>query len=129
MYFNIIDNVLYFIDPRRKDHQRVVVPDHLQKKILHKNHGGVMAGHFSGSQLYELLSRRWWWENPYKDAINFCKNCPDCVVVSGTGKHARPLLKPIQISRPFQIMGVDIMELPVSRRGNQYVIVFQNFLS
>ena len=58
MYLKIIDNVLYFIDPRRKDHHRVAVPGHLQKQILHKNHGGVMAGHFSGSRPYELLSRR-----------------------------------------------------------------------
>ena len=44
MYFQIIDHVLYFIDPRRKDCRRVAVPRHLQEKILHENHGGVMAG-------------------------------------------------------------------------------------
>ena len=29
----------------------------------------------------------------------------------------------------FQIMGVDIMKLPVMERGNKYVIVFQGFLT
>uniref|UniRef100_A0A1X7T4R5 Integrase catalytic domain-containing protein n=1 Tax=Amphimedon queenslandica TaxID=400682 RepID=A0A1X7T4R5_AMPQE len=32
-------------------------------------------------------------------------------------------------SRPFQIFGVDILELPVTQRGNRYVIVFQDFLT
>lgn len=50
-------------------------------------------------------------------------------MVSGTGKRQRPPLQPIQVGRPFQIMGVDIMELPVSRKGNRYIIVFQDFLT
>ena len=29
----------------------------------------------------------------------------------------------------FQIVGVDIMELPKTSKGNQYVVVFQDFLS
>lgn len=86
-------------------------------------------GHFSENWLYELINRRWWWENLYKDAINFCRNCPECAVVSGTGKLQKPLLHPISISRPSQIMRVDIMEFPVTEKGNRYETVFQDFLS
>eukprot|EP00731_Ephydatia_muelleri_P011030 Em0005g1616a len=38
-------------------------------------------------------------------------------------------LHPIPVQRPFQILGVDIMELPVTEKGNHYVIVFQDFLT
>jgi len=31
--------------------------------------------------------------------------------VSGSGKHTRPPLHPIPVSRPFQVLGVDIMYL------------------
>jgi len=41
-----------------------------------------------------------------------------------TGRKQKPLLQPIQMERPFQILGVDIVELPITSRGNQYVIVF-----
>ena len=38
-------------------------------------------------------------------------------------------LQPIPVSRLFQIVGVDVMELPCTEQGNRYVLVFQDFLS
>ena len=40
-----------------------------------------------------------------------------------------PPTTPIPVSRPFQIVGVDIMELPRTDSGNRYVLVFQDFLT
>jgi len=40
-----------------------------------------------------------------------------------------PSLKPLPVSQVFQIVGVDIMELPKTQRGNRYVEIFQDFLS
>ena len=88
-----------------------------------------MAGHFSGNRLFATLSRHWWWETLYRDCIAFCKNCAKCVMVSGSGRIQRPLLHPIPVQKSFQIMAVDIMEFPVTERGNRYVIVFQDFLT
>ena len=120
---------VYIFRLLKRNCRRVAVSKHLRQQILYENHGRVMAGHFSGARLYEIVSRKWWWEDLYKDAISFCKNCPECAVVSGTGKRQKPPLHPIQVGRPFQILGVDIMELPVSRKGNRYVVVFQDFLT
>ena len=60
----------------------------------------------------------------YKDGVDYCKSCVECAVVNGTGKVQRLPLHPILVQRPFQILGVDIMELPVTQQGNQYVIDF-----
>jgi len=65
----------------------------------------------------------------YHDATEYCRNCPECAVVSGVGRVNRPPLHPIPVSRPFQIWGVDIMELPTTARHNRYVIVFQDMFS
>ena len=46
--------------------------------------------------------------------------------MSGTGRVQRP---PLHLQRAFQILGVDIMELPKTKQGNQYVVVFQDFLT
>ena len=46
--------------------------------------------------------------------------------MQGTGKKDFvPPLNPIPIERAFQIVGVDIMELPKTNSGNKYV--FQDF--
>ena len=65
----------------------------------------------------------------YSDVVKFVTNCPECAIVTGGGRHHRAPLHPIPVSRPFQIVGVDIMELPQTNRGNKYVLVFQDFLT
>ena len=55
--------------------------------------------------------------------MNYANNYPQCAIVEGTGRRQKPLLQPIVTERPFQIIGVDIMELPVTTQGNRYVVV------
>ena len=46
-------------------------------------------------------------------------------------EYSAPLYTPlyIPVQKPFQIIEVDIMELPITESGNKYVIVFQDFLT
>lgn len=50
-------------------------------------------------------------------------------MVTGAGRQHRPPLRPIPIQRPFQKIGVDIMDLPCTERGNKHVVVFQDMLT
>ena len=127
--FTVIDDVLHYLDSRGGGRKRAAVPGQLQKVILEDYHGGRMAGHFSGPRLYAALSRKWWWRTMYKDAIEHCHNCGECATVTGVGRRHRPPLHPIPVQRPFQIIGVDVMKLPVTDQGNRYVIVLQDFLT
>ena len=129
--FVIVDNVLYFVENRRggSSWRRAAVPSHLQRQIMEESHGGRNAGHFSGPRLYATLRRKWWWQNMYRHAVEFCKSCGECATVAGVGRRNKPLLHPIPVQHPFQIVGLDIMELPKTEQGNRYVIVFQDFMT
>ena len=129
LHFTVVDNVLYYVDGRKGGHRRAAVPRHLQQSLLEDSHAGKMAGHFSGARLYSTLCRSWWWRTMYKDVMEFCSSCGECATVTGVGRRCPPPLHPIPVQRPFQIIGVDIMELPVTEQGNRYVIVFQDFLT
>lgn len=59
----------------------------------------------------------------YVDTMKYVESCPECTITAGTGKHHKPPLHPIPVSRPFQIVDADLMELPRTRRGNKYVIL------
>ena len=124
-----MNNILYFIDAKQSNLRRVVVPHQLRQQIMTEYHSGVMSGHFSGVRLYNTLCKRWYWEGMYTDCLSHGKSCPHCAVSTGTGRKIIPSLKPIPVSRIFQIVGVDIMELPKTHSGNRYVVVFQDFLS
>ena len=105
---------------------RAVVPSVLHQQVTANYHSGSFAGHFSGHHLYKTLSQKWWWKNITQ---KYAQNCPQCAIVVGTGRKLKPLLHPIPTECPFQIVGVDIMELPITTNGNHYVVVFQDLLS
>ena len=65
----------------------------------------------------------------YSDAVEFGKSCPECAFATGVGRRHNPPLHPIPVQRPFQILGVDIMDLPRTEQGNKHVIVFQDFFT
>ena len=127
--FSFINNVLHFIDHRQDSKARVAVPSHLRERILREAHGGTHGGHFSSRKLYNTLLKHWWWKGMYSDVLSFCKKCPDCAVVTGGGRQHKPPLRPIPVERPFQKIGVDIMDLPCTERGNKHVVVFQDMLT
>ena len=127
--YTVIDGALYYIDPKSEGERKIVVPNHLRKTVMEQYHSGVLAGHFSGPRLFKTLSKKWWWSGIFKHACEFVKNCPQCVIVSGGGRISRPPLHPIPESRPFQIVGVDIMDLPKTAEGNKHVVVFQDYLT
>ena len=101
------------------------MPQHLRQRLLSEHHSSLMGGHFA-AKTYGALIRHWWWDRMYKDTQKLTGNCPQC---TGGGHHHRPPLHPIPVSQPFQIVGVDMMELPRIDKGNRYVLVFQDFLT
>ena len=127
--FTIIDNILYYVDSKNGNRKRAVVPKQLQKHILEENHSGLMAGHFGVSRMYGALCHSWWWEGMYTDVYQYCHNCQQCAISGGGSRRLKPPLHTIPVQRAFQIMGVDVLELPKTKRGNQYAIVFQDFLT
>ena len=57
----VIDSdVLYFIDSKRGNRRRVVLPCSLKEQVLRETHEGLYAGHFSGQRTYNALSCYCW---------------------------------------------------------------------
>ena len=119
----------YSLLPGFKEGKRCVVPFHMRETIMEENHGGQMAKHFSGEKLYKLLRRHWWWPRMYTDVVEHCRSCPECAIVNSSGQVNVPPLHPIPVQRVFQIVGVNVMDLPITEAGNKHVVVFQDFLS
>ena len=126
--FALVNGVLYYVEPKTS-RKRAVVPSHLQSRILQEVHSGNYSGHFSGRCLYNSLLPIWWWEGMFTDAEKFSKVCPECAVATGTGQRKKPPLHPIPVQRPFQILGIDVMDLPVTERGNRHVVVIQDLFT
>ena len=125
--FAVHNGILYLVEGKRN--KRAVLPEKMRVKVLEETHQGLYGGHFSGQRTYNTLSQTWWWENMYRDTIAFVRGCPHCAIVTGTERRNRPSLCPIPVERPFQILGMDIMELPKTDAGNRYAIVMQDLFT
>ena len=113
--FDIVDGVLCFFGPKSNGCGRQVVPRSLRKTLIEGYHGSSMSGHFSAPKLIKAISRHWWWQGMHKDITEHCNSCLQCTVVNASGRVHQPLLKPIPVQRAFQIIGVDVMELPLDQ--------------
>ena len=91
--------------------------------------GGSLSGHFAARSMYNILARQYWWEGMYGDVHRYCHACLTCASHNGTGHWHRVPLQPIPLSGPFERVGVDIMKMPLTETGNQYVIVFMDYLT
>ena len=120
---NTLDNTLYMT--HRDGGVRAVVPTHLRRQLMDDYHRGPSGSHYSADKLFRTISRHWWWQGMRRDIVQFTRNCPECTIVSGGGKTVYPLHS-IEVQRPFKIIGVDIMDLPVTKQGNRHVLVFQD---
>ena len=65
----------------------------------------------------------------YSDAERYVRSCPECIIATGTGRKCRPPLHPIPVQRPFQILGIDVMDIPVTKLGNRHVVVIQDIFT
>ena len=129
MFTTTDDGILHFVDSKHKNNTRVVVPRHLQQHILRDTHSSAYGGHFSGQRLYTALMAHWWWKGMFNDARRFARACPECVIVTGGGRACRPPLHPIPVSKPFQILEIDVMDLPLTDQGNRHVVVIQDLFT
>ena len=77
-----------------------VVPQHLRWFIMEEHH----VRSFFQETDYKTLTKHWWWQGMYTDAIAHRKSYPQCAIVnSSAGKVNCPPLHPIPVERMFQI--------------------------
>ena len=111
----LLDNLMY-ID--RKGGQRLLaVPWGLVERILSMYHNEASAVHMSRDRLYKHLEDRFYWRGMFTDAARWTNACRVCRATKPTRPSNHGLLQPIEVQRPLEALGVDIMGPCRSRRG------------
>ena len=104
----------------------IVVPKKLRSQLLTEAHSGCFGGHFSERKVYD--SRSYWWYGLRRVVRKFCRSCLNCVTRRGPDHSYRPPLMPIPLRGPFHRIAVDVLQLPLTSSGNEY-IVFIDYLT
>ena len=124
--YSILEGVLYHIEP---DKTLRIIPAECQRRGLFEEvHAGKFGGHLRDAKISGELSRHYWWAGMRGDVLHWCRACLTCAS-RRVGRAAKPPLTPIPVAGPFDRVGVDVVQLPLSYDGNRYAVVFVDYLT
>ena len=76
----------------------------------------------------EQLRREAYWENMAQDEEQHCRECQKCQSSKSSIPSRAPLAN-LPIGRPWQMVAIDILEVPVSTNNNKYLLVIQDYFT
>ena len=120
------DDVLYRLE--QDSTLRIIPPTDQREKLFQEAHSGVFGAHLSDVKVHSELRCHYWWSGMRRDITGWTRGCITCNSHS-TGRAMRPPLTPIPVGGPFDRIGVDVIQFPRSRLGNQYAVVFVDYLT
>ena len=101
-------------------------PNTLHKVFLHMAHSA--AGHQGTDKTIARLSDFTYWVGMAKDAGHYCTHCVTCQMAKAPTRPPASL-QPMVTSKPWEMVGIDILKVCMSSKGNQYLLVAQDHLS
>ena len=124
--YEIVDSILYYVE---KDNTLRVIPaTEDRKRLFDEAHSGTLGSHLRNAKIHGQLAKHYWWPRMRADITSWYRGCLTCAA-RYVGQAVRPLLTPVPVEGPFHRVGVDVLQLPVSARGNKYAIVFMDYLT
>ena len=100
----MIDEILYFMD---ESNFKIVVPEKTIITLLEFHHDLPLAGHRDFEKTFEGLKNRYFWFEMHKSVKEYCASCHLCQTKKSLGKQLRAPLKPIFVSEPWSLIGID----------------------
>ena len=104
----------------------IVVPRSLQGlflKLVHED-----CGHQGVERTLSRLSDIAYWVGMAKNVVHHCKVCVKCQFSKAPPPKPIPL-QPVLATRPWEMVAVDVLKVPISTKGNQYLLVVQDYFS
>lgn len=105
-----------------------ILPASLRQQALLRNHDVSSAGHQGPEKTLERLRLEAYWVNMAQDTERHCQECTKCQQSKLPMPQRAPLTN-TPIGRPWQMVAVDVLEVPVSANNNRYLLVVQDYFT
>ncbi len=122
----VIDDILYHLQADKS--LRVIPPKGDREKLFHEAHDGAFGAHLQDKKVHSELNKHHWWSGMRADIVRWCRGCLTCLT-RRAGRRVKAPLTPIPVAGPFDRVGVDVIHFPKSYNGNQYAVVFMDYLT
>lgn len=108
---------------------QVVIPSSLQREVFQTLHGHSLAGHFNAEKTLQCAQVRCYWPHMARDITEWCLQCIACEARRPQTPQQQAPMQNIVTSMPFEKIAADLTELPLTCRGNRYVLVVMDYFT
>ena len=129
--FVIVDGIVcrrYKPDPSSPLLTVPLLPPNLRGKALEESHSGRSSGHLGPERTLYRLQKEAYWVYMARDVTKFYRQCTRCQQAKSP-KPTRAPLTSTPIGRPWQMVAVDVLEVPLSTKNNRYLLVIQDYFT
>ena len=110
--------------------EQIVLPSCLKDMVMETLHDSPFAGHFGVKRTAVRVQLRYYWPGYLVDIEDWCKSCLVCQQrKSPSNLNVAPLTSIHTGEGPFERIALDILKLPLTQSGNQYLLVIEDFFS
>ena len=115
--------------PRQDPIAHIVLPESVVPVVLNHLHDDPLGGHFGVKKTLGRVRERYYWHNFTVDTTEFIRTCDTCQRRTGPKPTPRAMLESVPVGGPFEMVAMDILELPLTTRGNRYALVVSNYFT
>lgn len=102
----------------------IVCPQHMKNSVCAIHHDSPMAGHRGADTTLKSISRLYYWNFQPSEVTAYCRSCVQCQTFNYSNHTGVAPLRPIEVTRPMQLIGIDLMGPFVKTAlGNIFVIL------
>ena len=96
--------------------------------MLHQNHDVPAAGHLGFEKTVTRVREVGYWVGMLSDIDKYCRECTVCQSTKPPAPANAPLVN-VPIGKAWEMVAVDILEVPVSHHNNRYLLVVQDYMT
>ena len=105
-----------------------ILPPSLHKQALHANHDHPSAGHQGSEKTLQRLRKEAYWVSMAADVNRHCQECSKCQQ-SKLPMPTKVPMSSIPIGKPWQMIAVDVLQVPQSSQNHRYLLVIQDYFT
>ena len=105
-----------------------IIPFSYQSTLLHQHHDHPTAGHLGANKTAAKIRQVGYWVGMLHDITEYCEKCSVCQAFKQPSPQKAPLIN-IPVGKPWQMIAVDILQVPLSSQNNRYLLVIQDYFT
>ncbi len=112
-----------YLPHKKEPVSHLVIPESYVPTILHLIHDDVLAGHPGKERTLIAARKKFFWPTMEVDINDHVSKCAQCAQHKGTVPKPAPILQYPPPAGPWDVVAIDLLQLPASNQGSWYLLV------